>query len=101
MVKIKRAHESFIVLDDKLNPYPYYLKDRTRQVSPTSRQFNSKTSEVKTDIVIKQPFQHVDISRIRSPNIPFVGSNRSRRTPELKIDQVKKSHIDILIDRSV
>ena len=89
MVKIKIATESFVVLDDKLNPYPYYLKDRARQESPTSRQIIPKTSEVKTDIVIKQPFQHVDITRIRSPNIPFVGPNRSRRTPELKIDQVR------------
>ena len=88
MVKIKRAHESFVVLDDKLLN-PYYLKDRALSNGPRNQ---PTPKEVQFEPVVdhkrSKPFQQVNISRIRSPNIPFVGDSRNRKTPELLLKQV-------------
>ena len=35
----------------------------------------------------QEPFQKVDISRLRSPNIPYVGSNRNRKLPAVQINK--------------
>ena len=89
MVKIKRAHESFVVLDDKLLN-PYYLKDRALSNGPKNQELPKQVEiEPVFDKRRSKPFQQVDISRIRSPNIPFVGDSRNRKTPELLIKQVK------------
>ena len=84
-LKIKEAHESFVVLNHAFSSTnPYYLKDRSKQ------NLDKKSLlSVENQNDICEPFQKVDISRIRSPNIPYVGSNRSRNKPSLLINQVK------------
>ena len=83
-LKIKEAHESFVVLKQS-NPSanPYYLKDRRNQ------DINKKSLlSVENKIGSSEPFQKVDISRIRSPNVPYVGSSRARKQPSLLINKV-------------
>ena len=91
-LKIKEAHESFVVLNHTFSSTnPYYLKDRSKQ------NLDKKSLlSVENQHGSSEPFQKVDISRIRSPNIPYVGSNRSRNKPPLLINQVE-SLIRLLI----
>ena len=83
-LKIKEAHESFVVLKQfNSSTNPYYLKDRRDQ------DINKKSLlSVENKIVSSEPFQKVDISRIRSPNIPYVGSSRARNQSSLLINKV-------------
>ena len=83
-LKIKEAHESFVVLNLKdSSKNSYYLKDRSKQ-DPIKKSLLSVEDKYGTC----EPYQKVDISRIRSPNIPYVGSNRARNKPTLIISQV-------------
>ena len=83
-LKIKEAHESFVVLNfNDSSANPYYLKDRSKQ-DPIKKSLLS----VENKYGSCEPYQKVDISRIRSPNIPYVGSNRTRNKPTLMISQV-------------
>ena len=66
-VVIKQAHQSFVVLGNSKNE----SKDRSTEGS------DKKKEKAKP---INVPFQKIDLSRLRSPNIPYVGkiANRGR-----------------------
>ena len=84
-LKIKEAHESFVVLNLKdSSTNAYYLKDRSKQ-----DHIKKSLLSVENKYGSCEPYQKVDISRIRSPNIPYVGSTRTRNKPTLMIYQVK------------
>ena len=91
--RIKQAHQSFFVINDTHNDTcPYYLKDRKKEVpgrvegSPAERRRLLSLDEG-SSCSHQEPFQKVDISRLRSPNIPYVGSNRNRKLPAVQINQ--------------
>ena len=91
--RIKQAHQSFFVINDTHNDTcPYYLKDRKREVpgrvegTPAERRRLLSLDEG-SSCSHQEPFQKVDISRLRSPNIPYVGSNRNRKLPAVQINQ--------------
>ena len=88
--KIKQAHESFVVLKPSCSSTnPYYLKDR-KKLDPAKNEKESQELLLSVDNEQRdrEPFQTVDISRIRSPNIPYVGSKKGRKTPLLLINKV-------------
>ena len=64
-VTIKQAHQSFVVLGNSENE-SNYLK------TEDSEKNMSKNKPVNV------PFQNIDLSRLRSPNIPYVGKTANR-----------------------
>ena len=83
-LNIKEAHESFVVLKhSSALTNPYYLKDRRKQNNSGQNLLSAENKHGSSE-----PFQKVDISRIRSPNIPFVGSGRATNQPLLLLDKV-------------
>ena len=78
MTNVKQAHQSFYVLKDNSR----CLKDR-RNVKR-----EQDTKPTKRDSLGSEPFQRVDISRMRSPNIPFVGRGVNKQAvQQISIDR--------------
>ena len=74
MTSLKEVYQSFRVLPDN----PRYLKDKRSNIREDTN--HEEADEDRSDQTTKRdsldsgPFQRIDISRLRSPNIPFVGS---------------------------
>ena len=71
-VIIKQAHESFIVLGGTEDEDPTD-KDKTEEVIETK-------SSAKP---VSAPFHDVDLSRLRSPNMPYIG--KKQRTSDARV----------------
>ena len=72
MTSIKEVYQSFFVLPDN----PRYLKDKRRTLRNDKNQAENEDEPEQTtkrDSLDSGPFQRIDIARMRSPNIPFVG----------------------------
>ena len=77
MTNVKQVHQSFLVIKDNSR----YLKDRRN----VKREDDQKPS--KRDSLGSEPFQRIDISRMRSPNIPFVGRGINKQaTQQISLD---------------
>ena len=79
-VIIKQAHQSFVVLGNSENE----SKDRTAEEIDSE-----KTNPVNV------PFQTIDLSRLRSPNIPYVGKTANRN----KVSDVHYPESDLDISK--
>ena len=84
MTSIKEVYQSFFVLPDN----PRYLKDKRRNKRNDKNHEEDKADQTtKRDSLDSGPFQRIDISRMRSPNIPFVGTGINKHEiPRLSID---------------
>ena len=72
MTSIKEVYQSFFVLPDN----PRYLKDKRRKnrIDINHEETGDEPDPTtKRDSLDSGPFQRIDITRMRSPNIPFVG----------------------------
>ena len=72
MTSIKEVYQSFFVLPDN----PRYLKDKRRKNRIDINHEETRDEPdptTKRDSLDSGPFQRIDITRMRSPNIPFVG----------------------------
>ena len=67
-VIIKQAHQSFVVLGNSKDE----CKERNSEEADKNEE-KSKPANV--------PFQDIDLSRLRSPNIPYIGKNANRSRP--------------------
>ena len=71
MTSVKEVYQSFFVLPDN----PRYLKDKRRKNRIDDNNHEETEDEpTKRDSLDSGPFQRIDIARLRSPNIPFVGT---------------------------
>ena len=76
MTSVKEVYQSFCVLPDN----PRYLKDKRRKNRVDNLNNHEETGGDEPDPTTKRdsldsgPFQRIDIARMRSPNIPFVGT---------------------------
>ena len=86
MTSIKEVYQSFFVLPDN----PRYLKDkrRTKRKDNNHEETEDKPNQTtKRDSLDSGPFQRIDIARMRSPNIPFVGNGINKHAVQrLSID---------------
>ena len=86
MTSVKEVYQSFFVLPDN----PRYLKDkrRNKRIDNNHGENEDKPDQTtKRDSLDSGPFQRIDITRMRSPNIPFVGTGINKHSIQrLSID---------------
>ena len=86
MTSVKEVYQSFFVLPHN----PRYLKDKRslkREDTDNDEAEDKSDQTTKRDSLDSGPFQRIDISRLRSPNIPFVGSGINKHEVQrLSID---------------
>ena len=97
MTNVKQAHQSFFVLKDNSR----YLKDRRRVIRDKEDSYHEQESN-KRGSLGSEPFQRIDISRLRSPNIPFVGRGINKQAiQQISIDCSESAPNDLSdIDRT-
>ena len=83
MTSVKEVYQSFFVLPHN----PRYLKDKRRKNRIDHNHVDTEDEPTKRDSLDSGPFQRIDIARLRSPNIPFVGTGINKNAIQrLSID---------------